>query len=102
MSVDREEVLRIASLARLRLEEDDLDRMTHDLNSILAHVDQLMELEEEAPGAGDGRTEGSSTRRTEGTGEERDLDPSRVAPAWRDGFFLVPPPPGVHAEGDGG
>lgn len=101
MSVDREEVLRIASLARLRLEEDELRRMTADLNSILEHVDQLMELEEEAPGAGDGRTESASTRPEEGSGQDRDLDPSRAAPAWRDGFFLVPPPPGVHAEGDG-
>lgn len=101
MSVDREEVLRIASLARLRLAEDALDRMTHDLNSILAHVDQLMELEEEAPGAGDGRVEGASTRRDESTGEGRDLDPSRAAPDWREGFFLVPPPPGVHGEEDG-
>lgn len=101
MSVDREEVLRIASLARLRFEEDQLDRMTRDLNSILTHVDELMELEEEAPGTGDGRPEGASTRPDEESGQERDLDPSRVAPAWQDGFFLVPPPPGVHAEGDG-
>ena len=101
MSVEREEVLRIAKLARLRLSEDELERMTTDLNAILEHVDQLRELEEEAPGAGDGREEGPSTRPDEAWGGERGIDPSRSAPAWRDGFFLVPSPPGLHAR-DGG
>lgn len=101
MSVEHEEILRIAKLARLRLDEDALERMTADLNSILAHVDQLSELEDEAPGGGEWRDEVPSTRPEEGWGGERGLDPSEVAPAWRDGFFLVPSPPGVHAEGGG-
>ena len=101
MSVERDEVLRIAKLARLRLSERELERMTADLNSILEHVDQLRELEEEAPGAGDGRQEGPSTRPDEAWGGERGLDPSRSAPEWRDGFFLVPPPPGLHRGGEG-
>ena len=100
MSVERNEVIRIAKLARLRLAEDELERMTADLNSILGHVDQLRELEEEASGAGDGREEGPSTRPDEGWGGERGLDPSRSAPAWREGFFLVPPP-GWNARGEG-
>ncbi|MEX2467908.1 MAG: Asp-tRNA(Asn)/Glu-tRNA(Gln) amidotransferase subunit GatC [Gemmatimonadota bacterium] len=101
MSVKREEVLRIAKLARLRLDEDELERMTGDLNSILEHVDALGSLEGDGEIAGTAFEEGPSTRDEEASDGERGLDPSVVAPAWRDGFYLVPPPPGVHAEGDG-
>ncbi|MDZ7779371.1 MAG: Asp-tRNA(Asn)/Glu-tRNA(Gln) amidotransferase subunit GatC [Gemmatimonadota bacterium] len=105
MSVAREEVLRIAALARLRLEDDALERMTVDLNSILEHV-SVLETLDEASVATEGEPEPepvASTRAGEGTDEgEPKLDPATFAPAWQDGFFVVPPPPGVvRAEGDG-
>jgi aspartyl-tRNA(Asn)/glutamyl-tRNA(Gln) amidotransferase subunit C len=99
MTVKREEVLRIAKLAHLRLGADELERMTGDLNSILGHVDQLASLED---GGGPDRRdagEGSGMRSREDTGGERALDPSGIAPSWKDGFFLVPPPPGLEQDG---
>ncbi|MEX0837088.1 MAG: Asp-tRNA(Asn)/Glu-tRNA(Gln) amidotransferase subunit GatC [Gemmatimonadota bacterium] len=101
MSVDRGEVLRIARLARLRLDDDELERMTDDLNSILEHVDALGALEDDDV-PDDGRwAERRSTRASEETvAEPERLDPSSMAPAFQDGFFVVPPPPGVHAEED--
>lgn len=101
MSVNREEVLRIARLARLRLDDDELARMTDDLNSILEHVDALAALEEDEV-ADDGRwAERASTRLSEETvADPERIDPSGMAPAFQDGFFVVPPPPGVHAEED--
>lgn len=101
MSVEREEVLRIAALARLRLEDDALERMTGDLNSILEHVSALEALDEEPVGPDAEPESVPSTRAREETdGDGTTLDPERFAPAWRDGFFVVPPPPGVHADGD--
>ena len=41
MSVTRETVAKIASLARIRTAEADLDRMVPELNGILAWVEQL-------------------------------------------------------------
>jgi aspartyl-tRNA(Asn)/glutamyl-tRNA(Gln) amidotransferase subunit C len=45
MSVTRETVAKIASLARIRMGEDELDRMVPELNTILAWVDQLEEVD---------------------------------------------------------
>lgn len=102
MSVDREEVLRIARLARLRLDDDELERMTSDLNSILEHVDALSALEDDDVVDDSRWAERGSTRPTEETGADPErLDPSGMAPAFQDGFFVVPAPPGVHAEEDG-
>lgn len=103
MSVDREEILRIASLARLRLDEGDLERMTRELNTVLDHVDALAELERlPVAAAPSGAEPPASTRAAEETeGRESVGDPGALAPAWKDGFFLVPPPPGIHADGAG-
>ncbi|MFC1544911.1 Asp-tRNA(Asn)/Glu-tRNA(Gln) amidotransferase subunit GatC [Gemmatimonadota bacterium] len=45
MSVSRDEVVRIASLARLELDSTEVERMTVDMNAILAHVEQLNEVD---------------------------------------------------------
>src|SRR5690606_40192764 len=45
MSVTRETVAKIASLARIRMGEDELDRMVPELNSILDWVEQLGEVD---------------------------------------------------------
>ena len=48
MSVTRETVAKIASLARIRMGEDELDRMVPELNTILGWVDQLSEVDTSA------------------------------------------------------
>ncbi|MEO0063146.1 MAG: hypothetical protein RLZZ08_1706 [Pseudomonadota bacterium] len=45
MSVTRETVAKIASLARIRMDEQELDRMVPELNTILGWVDQLSEVD---------------------------------------------------------
>lgn len=45
MSVDRVVVAKIASLARIRLDDVALDRMAPELNQILAWVEQLGEVD---------------------------------------------------------
>jgi aspartyl-tRNA(Asn)/glutamyl-tRNA(Gln) amidotransferase subunit C len=45
MSVDRTTVAKIASLARIRMGEDALDRMVPEFNNILAWVEQLGEVD---------------------------------------------------------
>lgn len=45
MSVDKATVAKIASLARLRMGDDELDRMVPELNGILAWVEQLGEVD---------------------------------------------------------
>lgn len=43
--IRREEVAHVAGLARLRLSESEVEGMTRDLESILAYVEQLGELD---------------------------------------------------------
>ncbi len=44
MTIDKDTVARIASLARIRLTQDEQDAMTMEFQSILAWVDQLQEV----------------------------------------------------------
>lgn len=44
-SLSREDVLRIAQLARLRLTADEVDLFTRQLGSILEYVEQIQELD---------------------------------------------------------
>ena len=45
MSVTREEVAKIAALARIKVDERDLDRMVPEFNNLLAWVEQLGEVD---------------------------------------------------------
>jgi aspartyl-tRNA(Asn)/glutamyl-tRNA(Gln) amidotransferase subunit C len=43
--IEREQVLHVAKLARLRLSEDEVERMAGELSGILDHVDRIGELD---------------------------------------------------------
>jgi aspartyl-tRNA(Asn)/glutamyl-tRNA(Gln) amidotransferase subunit C len=43
--IDREQVLHVARLARLRLDETEVERMTGELSGILEHVDRIAALD---------------------------------------------------------
>jgi aspartyl-tRNA(Asn)/glutamyl-tRNA(Gln) amidotransferase subunit C len=48
MKVDRELVLHIAGLARIELEETEIEQFTTQLSSILSYVEKLKEVTDEA------------------------------------------------------
>ena len=43
--IDRDQVLHVAKLARLRLDDDEVDRMAGELSKILEHVETMNELD---------------------------------------------------------
>ncbi len=43
--IDREQVLHVARLSRLRLTEEEVDTLTGELSSVLDHVDKLAEVD---------------------------------------------------------
>jgi aspartyl-tRNA(Asn)/glutamyl-tRNA(Gln) amidotransferase subunit C len=43
--IDRDQVLHVARLARLRLSDDEVERMTGELSQILEHVERMDELD---------------------------------------------------------
>lgn len=83
MSVDREEVERIGRLAKLRLTDDEADRLTDEMNRILEHAERLRGLEE-ASGTGSaiegGETESGEAAEREA--DERDVGGERLDEAW--------------------
>jgi aspartyl-tRNA(Asn)/glutamyl-tRNA(Gln) amidotransferase subunit C len=42
--IDREQVLHVARLARLRLAEEEIDRMSRELSTVLDHIEKISEL----------------------------------------------------------
>jgi aspartyl-tRNA(Asn)/glutamyl-tRNA(Gln) amidotransferase subunit C len=45
VKITEQEVRRVAELANLALTEEEIVRMTHDMDGILSHMDQLNELD---------------------------------------------------------
>jgi aspartyl-tRNA(Asn)/glutamyl-tRNA(Gln) amidotransferase subunit C len=43
--IDRDQVLHVARLARLRLEDDEVERMAGELSAIIDHVERINELD---------------------------------------------------------
>ena len=43
--IDREQVLHVARLARLRLSDEEVERMTGELSKVLDHIEKISELD---------------------------------------------------------
>ena len=43
--IDRDQVLYVARLARLRLDEEEIERMSRELSSVLDHIEKISELD---------------------------------------------------------
>ncbi len=98
MRVTSRDVLHIAALAGLRHCGGDVERLSAEISSVLEHVGVLKEVDVdgldglELPPGDASPVEGSPVPPA-----DRLLRPaSSLAPAWREGFFLVPPLPGLH------
>lgn len=101
--ITREETLRIATLARLRLTDSEAEDLSHDLNEILEYVDTLASLQ--VP-------EGKRLELGPSQAPEREAgqippdpmahSPADSAPDFRDGFFVVPSPPSLGVADDPG
>jgi len=88
MEIDREEARRVAALAHLELDDAGLDRMASEMTKILTYIDQLREIDVEGFEERDATV--TPFREDEPrAGVDRELV-ARNAPAWRDGFFVVP------------
>ncbi len=98
MAVERSEVTRIAALAKLELENNEIERLTEELNDILEHcrVLQEVDLPDVDP---DPRADASAPERRPGTlaRDELSLSLSDLAPSNEEGFFLVPRLPALDA-----
>jgi aspartyl-tRNA(Asn)/glutamyl-tRNA(Gln) amidotransferase subunit C len=92
VAVQNDDVRRIAELARLRLDDAEIEKFTVQLNSILAHMDALAELDAEAAQAeAQAGPEAGAPLRSEAVRPDAlHRAPADLATGWRDGFFVVP------------
>ncbi|HVR40909.1 MAG TPA: Asp-tRNA(Asn)/Glu-tRNA(Gln) amidotransferase subunit GatC [Thermoanaerobaculia bacterium] len=88
MKIEKDEARRIADLAHLEFDDAGLERMAAEMTKILSYIDQLREVDV-----------AGFEERDDATTPMRDDEPrpsvdqarvARNAPAWRDGFFVVP------------
>lgn len=90
--MDRDEVRRIAALARLELDEASLERAAGELSKILAFVETLRGLDLEGCEPSAFAPANAPLREDEPNGRRLGNDAAlAAAPAAEDGFFLVPP-----------
>ena len=91
MAVTLDDVRHIAALARLGLPEPRVAAIVNELNTILAHMDELAKVDtagvQEAIGVG---AEGLPVRKDVGPPFPLARSLDAFAPSMRDGFFLVP------------
>jgi aspartyl-tRNA(Asn)/glutamyl-tRNA(Gln) amidotransferase subunit C len=91
--IDRQQVLHVARLARLRLSEEEVDRMAGEMSTILEHVETMNELDLEGVEPTSHVVELQNVLREDVPREclprERALE---QAPDAADGGFRVPTP----------
>ena len=91
MSVDKDTVRRVAHLARIAVEEDELEPLMGELNAILDWVEQLNEVDIDGVEPIPSVTPMTLKQREEVvTDGDRQADVLANAPDARQGFYAVP------------
>ncbi|MDX8441873.1 Asp-tRNA(Asn)/Glu-tRNA(Gln) amidotransferase subunit GatC [Mesorhizobium australafricanum] len=91
MSVDLQTVKRVARLARIAVSEEDVERMTGELNAILGFVEQLNEVDVSGVEPMTSVTPMEMKKRQDAvTDGNKAADIVANAPATDENFFLVP------------
>tara|TARA_Y100000588_G_C14044066_1_gene834142 strand:+ start:218 stop:505 length:288 start_codon:yes stop_codon:yes gene_type:complete len=91
MSLDKETVRRIATLARIRVDEDALEPLSGELNNILGWVEQLNEVETKGVSPMTSVVEKEPFKRTDQVDDgDRVEQVLANAPDEAEHFFVVP------------
>lgn len=90
MSIKREEVQRIAALAKLELSQDEIDRYALQLTHILDYIEQLRELPDETAAASPSDLQPTPLRPDEVTHPAESALGLQQAPDREGDFFRVP------------
>ena len=91
MSIDRDTAAKVASLARIRVEEDALPALAEEFNAVLGFIEQLNEVDVEGVEPMTSVTPMRLKRRQDGVTDGG--MPEKIlsnAPDAREGFFAVP------------
>ena len=87
MKIDRHEARRIADLAHLEFDDTGLERMADEMTTILGYIEMLRAVDTERAGEDAGTTPLREDLLAPSVDREK---VARNAPAWENGFFVVP------------
>jgi len=91
MAVTREEVLRIAALARFKLTDARVEVLAKELSTILGHVEVLATVDTASVQPAEGVGAGGTPLRADVSGPANlSAALETFAPEMKDGFFIVP------------
>ena len=95
MTISKQQIIDTAKLARLRLDDDEIDNATQRITSILALVDQMQAIDTSTVEPMANSLDAVQTLRVDQVEEPADKIARRAelmacAPASEDGLFLVP------------
>ncbi len=91
MSLDKATVARIAALARIRVDEAELDGLAEELSHILGWIEQLNEVDTDGVPPMSKATDQKMRRREDVVSDGGIADKVLAnAPQPRDGFFVLP------------
>lgn len=91
--IDREQVLHVARLARLRLSDQEVETMAAELSNILEHIERIGELDLDGVPPTSHVVEVANALRADVPRPSLPRDVALAeAPATQDGGFLVPSP----------
>ena len=90
MSIDRRDIARIADLARLDVAEDELDALARECRAILEHFEILREAELSQTPDVEGGADAHGPPGERAGPDPLQLPLDQIAPAWVEGFFVLP------------
>ena len=91
MSIDIDTARRVASLARIRVEEDALPELANEFNAVLGFIEQLTEVDVEGVEPMTSVTPQRLKRRVDVVNDgDQQAKILKNAPDAREGFFAVP------------
>ncbi len=91
MSIDQEEIQKIAELARIRVADDQIGPLTDRIGEILAMADSLQSVDTDEVAPLSNPLDATQRLRDDTVTEENRRDAYQaIAPATEDGLYLVP------------
>jgi aspartyl-tRNA(Asn)/glutamyl-tRNA(Gln) amidotransferase subunit C len=102
MGIDRSDIEKVAELARLRLDEDELDGLTWDCQSILEFFEAIRGVDVESAEPAGALEHAAPTREDSVDHDQLTKPLDRMAPAWRECYFVLPRLPALDADDLGG
>lgn len=91
MAITRDDVVKVAKLANIALDEARLDALARELSTILGHMEELAKVDTERVLPAEGLSSGGQRLRADhGPADPLFNAPATFAPETRDGFLIVP------------